>query len=717
MGIEYFFSGLLTNKQIKTADGIIKGIDLQTSNNFIYIDFNSILYMMATKIENEINYNIYESIINNTIDKNMKYDNDMLNNKLIEYVKNCVLNICTNVNNPEDIKTIYIGIDGIPTISKIIEQRNRYYKKYFTQQITKKFTELDKNELSANRIKYESCKLTFDRSVFSADGKIMKDISNILTNSDFIGTLKDKCTNLNECIVSKSDIVGEGEKKIVEHIFENMREGKYIIISPDADIIILSIIMKSRFLENNINGEFCILRLNDTIESQKDYINIDKICDNIYEYVKMKKNWIQKHRILNDISTIFSFLGNDFIPKLECINTKNDIDKLINLYIDNLDSADKYITEYDNIAKKYKINTKNLLIYIFDLEKKEDSYLKNKYLMKNYRNYNFLTKIFIPEYENTYIGLVDYVNKCNKIYEYMENISISTESVLNIARKEGLNKKSFKIAYCKIEGEYKNELNDDMLDFEYISLVKAMSNNIRRKKIEYSPKKLYLHGMNEDVNIEFHLRNIKEHMLHQKMEIEKLDITSYGIEKKIGKFGQILNNDRNIVNIKLDILKTGYKIRTLYNESERIDTDDMITKYLEGIYWVFDYYFNKNNKEYNCNNLSTWFYKYKKAPLLLNIVKYMNNNKTILDDIEKSLNNKYIAFESKNVELRQVTFRNLQKSKGYTREELKTIIIRIIERENMRLEYKYFDECYNSITNDYNLDEYLDLIKTNISDT
>lgn len=720
MGIEYFFAGLMKNKQIKTSDGIIKGIDRQTNNNFIYIDFNSILYMLATRIENEINYNIYESIINNIHDDNIKYDIELLESKLIEYVKESIINICTNINNPDDIETLYIGIDGTPVMSKIVEQRYRRYKNYMIKSLTKKFTEIDEDKLSDNRIKYNKYKITFDRTVFSPDGKIMKELTNILLENEFIGKLKQKCKNLKNYDVSGPDVIGEGEKKIMENIFENMKEGKYNIISPDADMILLSIIMKSRFLEKNINAEFSILRLNDTT-GEKDYIDIDKICENIYDYVKIKENWIEKYRILNDVSTIFTFLGNDFIPKLECINTKTDITNLVDLYAGILTSGN-YLTYSE--TKKYKINQDVLFKFINELAKKEGKYLKNIYLMKNYKNYNYFTKLFTPEYENTYIGLEDYVNKCNKLYEYLDNIDISTESVLEMAIKIGLNNKSFKNAFCKIEGGI-NEINDNMLDFEYIYLIKSMSQNIRKKKWEYAIKKLYLHENDESSEIlnDFHIKNIKDKLIHPMMAIEQSDITEYCIERGIGKFKKILNTDRNIVNVKLERLKTGYKLRTIYNEDEKNDTEIMIKQYIEGIYWVFNYYFNNNNKEYNCKNISIWFYKFKKAPLLENIVKFINNNKINEDfDCIKPIN-EYITRPEQYLFI-------TPKPRGYIKDEykklrdneyyfpnVKELINRILERENNKLDYKYLYECYKNIIVNYELDEYLDFIKTNIDNT
>lgn len=39
--------------------------------------------------------------------------------------------------------------------------------------------------------------------------------------------------------------------------------------------------------------------------------------------------------------------------------------------------------------------------------------------------------------------------------------------------------------------------------------------------------------------------------------------------------------------------------------------------------WVFEYYFNNNNKHYNYDKISLWYYEYNKSPLLKDIYRFM----------------------------------------------------------------------------------------------
>jgi hypothetical protein len=63
MGIERFFNSLSKNINIKTKNGIVLGFETKLDCNYLYIDFNSIIYTIVSKIEEELNYLLYSIII------------------------------------------------------------------------------------------------------------------------------------------------------------------------------------------------------------------------------------------------------------------------------------------------------------------------------------------------------------------------------------------------------------------------------------------------------------------------------------------------------------------------------------------------------------------------------------------------------------------------------------------------------------------------------
>lgn len=62
-----------------------------------------------------------------------------------------------------------------------------------------------------------------------------------------------------------------------------------------------------------------------------------------------------------------------------------------------------------------------------------------------------------------------------------------------------------------------------------------------------------------------------------------------------------------------------------YAVSEKMD--NIVAEYIKGLFWVFNFYMNCNDKEFNKQNTSDWFYRYSHAPLLFHISKYIHTMK------------------------------------------------------------------------------------------
>lgn len=77
-----------------------------------FIDFNSIIHYVSSKYILEIN-------AKDNINKNDTYDE----NTLILRVKNYVDDLLENV----ECNLVYIALDGVPSISKILEQKKKKF--------------------------------------------------------------------------------------------------------------------------------------------------------------------------------------------------------------------------------------------------------------------------------------------------------------------------------------------------------------------------------------------------------------------------------------------------------------------------------------------------------------------------------------------------------------------------------------------------------------
>jgi hypothetical protein len=68
--------------------------------------------------------------------------------------------------------------------------------------------------------------------------------------------------------------------------------------------------------------------------------------------------------------------------------------------------------------------------------------------------------------------------------------------------------------------------------------------------------------------------------------------------------------------------------------------EKLIEDYIEGLIWVFDFYFNNFNIEENRLNADHWYYEHSHGPLLTQIYYFLKNksgNQTYLDGLQKNL--------------------------------------------------------------------------------
>mgnify|MGYP005644383355 FL=1 len=174
MGIERFFNS------IKSKYNIVKDLKYPYEKikiRYLFFDFNSIIHTVSQRTINDINKLIEYILIKKDIENideinnfikiyNINFKNDDFNNQseldilkymkeyftikklnkiIIEKVLNNILFIIKNNFFYEKIKLIYIGIDGVPSKSKMIEQKKRRYMGEFTSLFKKKIIEKNKN--------------------------------------------------------------------------------------------------------------------------------------------------------------------------------------------------------------------------------------------------------------------------------------------------------------------------------------------------------------------------------------------------------------------------------------------------------------------------------------------------------------------------------------------------------------------------------------------
>ena len=475
MGIERFFSAINKNFDIVSVMTNIKKL----KTDVFFIDFNSIIHYVSSKYISEIN------TTNETYDEK----------NLILRIKNYVDDLLENV----ECNLVYIALDGVPSISKILEQKKRSFIGDLIEELVKKHI----------------VSFSFNKSLIKPGTKFMRKISEYLNNDEFV----------TRTIISDTDDTGEGEFKIIDYIYKNKTKD-FVIYSPDADLIVLSMITWS----NNTESKIKILRFDQNTEILN-VIHINTLINYlIFYYEERVKNKIETSKYIKDISFIFTVFGNDFIPRINEINVSMDLYLLLDAYIINyVDNG--YILDDSN-----KIIPKSFYNLISFLNKFSNILKQRTYMQYKYFNFNYATMINLYlDIENKkpnqffkfyldFIDNFDFNNKYGKLQYYVLNdkelIKLPTFTYKN----------NFNQSYIEQNPKHYQK----MLPIEYSS--KSKKHLIAMKDLSPRDKELYLINNKLDDYYDLFMSNDKVNLNKKEMVNEYLKglswLTNYYFNSK-----------------------------------------------------------------------------------------------------------------------------------------------------------------------------------------
>ena len=665
MGIEKFFNSIKTQY---SKENIILDTSFpykKLNSEYVFFDFNSIIHNISERVLKKLN----NEKIDNKIDNVEKYSYSYMNKLITNYVLDDLIFIIKNNFNYNNIKLIHIAIDGTPSKAKMIEQR----KRRFLGNI---------HTLLINRETGNKKKISWSKNNISPATEFMNFFVHSLKSKKFkqrINELMINNKNFEKLVISDTIESGEAEKKILDYILDNNNIINNIcLFSPDADVILLALILlkqcknikilrrdqQAKIVSNNIN------------HFGYNIIDIDLIGKVLIHFIKSNGiKEIDSYKMIKDIIFLFTFFGDDFLPKLESYNVDNDIDLLLKTYSSVYKKLNNYLLENN------KINIKFLGSLMELLSIKEDELIQRNYIMKNYHNYKRLKKdtdsylkiitnhtefiIFIKTY-NFYRFLEKLEIKIKKIKKDLQNkdekfylnyINNNLEQFYNLGYYDEINIPNLndikKIINNNISfNDLLKKHTDNRVNFIYhyfklnkFPLINNFYNiNHKFRKLE-NTEYIGLLKYNYTLDDRFHKYNIKY--------LDDSKIIQYKIEHFIDEYYKKLNKEDiiklgNLENYDKSIIDY-YKIN-FNNKNKKL----IIEEYLEGLYWINEYYFN--------NRLAlTWFYKNTKSPLIKDISYYLKNNEVMLNKMENkySFNNNNYSFFTNLEQLIYITPFNL----------------------------------------------------------
>src|SRR5690606_23353165 len=164
-----------------------------------------------------------------------------------------------------------------------------------------------------------------------------------------------------------------------------------------------------------------LLRFNQQ-ENVYNLVYIEKLANNLYQYVKEHNPKVQynKKQIIYDIVFLLTIFGNDFIPKIESFNVRNDFTRIINMYVKVLENHNSTMIGTKGVMTKNKnvINISFFLDMIKVLHNDEGGNLQKIYMSSNYRNYNKLKEILGADQTNFTILLNDFLKTLRDFHRH-----------------------------------------------------------------------------------------------------------------------------------------------------------------------------------------------------------------------------------------------------------------------------------------------------------
>jgi len=725
MGIEGFFKTL--EKRIDIQSGITIKYKSPANINEFFIDFNSIVHSCSTRINNELGYIlaclIYDVDIRDdqlfkdysafwNFDPNisfkssnkmeLKVSNDLneilgtMNGKrymLIQYINHFTPELIHNhvivvvsdfveklmIDNIQknSLQKVYIALDGIPNMGKMIEQKQRKYMDQIISGLNRKIYKKYEPNLSIERKLFEQLKITFDKGLIVPWSEFMEMMESRLESKEWRTQLNHHFPNLQQIICSSIKIPGEGEMKIMEEAIKDLKNGfngSMMIYSPDADVVVLTVVLKNlnTFINGSTNNKFYVLHLN-----QEDQTNTLVDIDLFSNYITklMINNNLENpnpqivFKVMNDFVMIVSVFGNDFLPKISSINVKTDFTQILTLYHHMYNKEKKELKQIvvDPIKPNeiFTINYDNLLLYLQYIANIEDDLIKQKYIDENY-NTHLIKRIFFKHYDPTDIYqqinqlIVQYIGEFEKFVQFVKSQVINDKNI-NMIIENVTKQKPFINHLLIMRGglEYiPNNPNQVKNELRHIcnKIIHQKNDHIDPMQgIKRGKKQIDQHQIDKYLeNPVIHLINMMELSNNLKKNTNKLteyDMDILRLNWKVAPYDEMMGSvlsrlDENFGNVDQPFESYQAVDRVYYyssylhvdpnNVMDSDHLDKILREYLFGSIWTFDFYFNKNNSIDNMEKVSTWFYPFHRSPLIGEIVSCLK--KDIANNITNYMN-------------------------------------------------------------------------------
>lgn len=646
MGVLEFFGTLIKNDITSTS--IRTNFTDRMMINHLLMDFNSLIHTGSQRILIDVNVflqmvlkNLYQQRSINTLVFNEKFEkykmghiqkkinqntdpNDVIkmfqehfdeafmDKLIITLVINTVLHIIRTYCHNKSIETVMFAIDGVPSKGKMVEQKQRRYMGAITEGYKQKIL-VNYQDYLENQDDYiylaTKKAIRWSRNKITPGTAFMDKLVGYLRSDKIQAKLKVNRSKM-EIIISDMHEVGEGEKKIVNYVNQYLvnTDESVMVYSPDADMILLCMLLPVKKLYMLRHNQQTSAQANKNIY---DLIDIRLLKSNISYYINNHPNYAKEEfdmeRINNDIVCISTLFGNDFVPKMETINVKQGFQTIMDAYLKTLiQLKDKgyYLVHQNKVG--YKLNFSFLKSIFRYLLPYENDFIKHNNLYGQYMT----------------IGQIKYV------FDYMEINSENLVSTFNYFRKEYENlkhdiKQNANLIHYETNNQFMTSLKralvvvmeDQPVNTTYLTnkeLTKLLR-DFYRKKHDFPWLNINLNTWSHSITDQRHQKLLKD----KKPNDYQKEV--YRFENMLDEYYTKFNaQPLNLSRAKVPDFYQNYFGIKLSNGELTKEANQVMHDYVEGLLWVFNYYFN------DMTYVNRWYYQHERAPLMTHILKFLD---------------------------------------------------------------------------------------------
>lgn len=325
MGVPWYFK-----KIFDTYPNVIRNTVTESTvgKQFrLFLDFNGIIHHCVHIID----ANVYNN--NNSFE-------DALLKQIWLYTQMCAKYVGNNQGSiggarQSPLSTVFIGIDGMAPMAKIVQQRKRRFlslwEKNMVLEETAKVQKRNRQNNVGGVVTGQDA-FSWDTNAITPGTPFMSKLATYLLNQ--IQNNNDET----HYVLSSSDFIGEGEHKIMSFIRDHPGNYVDIIYGLDADLISLALI---EHIESN--HEIWLLResqkIKDNVHNDSSFpmflfVDIAGLAESIHQdlhtYYKWSSSNTDKKQNIFDYIVLCFTLGNDFIPGLSYLKIKDGgLEKLL----------------------------------------------------------------------------------------------------------------------------------------------------------------------------------------------------------------------------------------------------------------------------------------------------------------------------------------------------------------------------------------------------